>query len=192
VKLPSGGLGHRLSMSGCSHLRSFFRFLFLSGQVLRDLAPSVPRVCKYRQAAPPAFLSPEEIERVLMATARSTPTGRRDYAILFLLTRLGLRAGEIVSLDLTTFAGGPARSWSALKAGSLTSCPCCPILAKPRLHSPGSQRQSIATALLTNMGAPRRAHRPGVRRSHCAAGARQVNQSSSPQLGRGRVHYEVA
>jgi len=81
-------------------LRSFFRFLFLSGQVLRDLAPSVPRVCKYRQSVPPAFLSAEDVERVLAATDRSTPTGRRDYAILLLLARLGLRAGEIVSLEL--------------------------------------------------------------------------------------------
>jgi integrase/recombinase XerD len=81
-------------------LRSFFRFLFLSGQILRDLAPSVPRVCKYRQATPPAFLSPDEVERVLSATDRSTATGRRDYAILLLLARLGLRAGEIVSLEL--------------------------------------------------------------------------------------------
>jgi len=81
-------------------LRSFFRFLFLSGQILRDLAPSVPRVCKYRQAVPPHFLSPEEVDRVLAATDRATPTGRRDYAILLLLARLGLRAGEIVSLEL--------------------------------------------------------------------------------------------
>jgi len=42
-------------------LRSFFRFLFLSGQIPRDLSPSVPRVCKYRQTAPPAFLSPEDV-----------------------------------------------------------------------------------------------------------------------------------
>jgi site-specific recombinase XerD len=81
-------------------LRSFFRFLFLSGQVVHDLAPSVPRVCKYRQTAPPAFLSPEEITRVLVATDRSTPSGRRDYAILLLLARLGLRAGEVASLEL--------------------------------------------------------------------------------------------
>jgi integrase/recombinase XerD len=81
-------------------LRSFFRFLFLSGQIPRDLAASVPRVCKYRQSAPPAFLSPEEVAHVLAAPDRSTPTGRRDYAILLLLARLGLRAGEIVSLEL--------------------------------------------------------------------------------------------
>lgn len=81
-------------------LRSFFRFLFLSGEIVRDLAPSVPRVCKYRQTAPPAFLSPEQITHVLAATDQSKPNGRRDYAILLLLARLGLRAGEIVSLEL--------------------------------------------------------------------------------------------
>jgi len=81
-------------------LRSFFRFLFLTSQIPRDLAFSVPRVCKYRQSAPPAFLSPEEVTRALAVPDRSTPTGRRDYAILLLLARLGLRAGEIVSLEL--------------------------------------------------------------------------------------------
>jgi site-specific recombinase XerD len=48
----------------------------------------------------PAFLSPEEEERVLASTDRSTSRGRRDHAILLLLARLGLRAGEIVSLEL--------------------------------------------------------------------------------------------
>jgi len=81
-------------------LRSFCRFLFLSGHMPVDLSPSVPRVCTYRQSTPPAFLAPEEVTRALAAMDRSTPTGRRDYAILLLLARLGLRAGEIVSLEL--------------------------------------------------------------------------------------------
>lgn len=81
-------------------LRSFLRFLFLSGRIARDLSPAVPTVRKYRLAVPPAFLSPEEVERVLAKTDRSTSTGRRDYAILLLLARLGLRAGEIVALEL--------------------------------------------------------------------------------------------
>jgi integrase/recombinase XerD len=81
-------------------LRSFFRFLFLSGHVPVDLSPAVPRVCKFRQSTPPAFLAPEEVTRALAAMDRSTPRGRRDYAILLLLARLGLRAGEIVSLEL--------------------------------------------------------------------------------------------
>jgi integrase/recombinase XerD len=65
-----------------------------------DLSPAIPRVCKYRQSTPPAFLSPEQVTRVLAATDRSTSRGRRDYAILLLLARLGLRAGEIVLLEL--------------------------------------------------------------------------------------------
>jgi integrase/recombinase XerD len=99
-------LDHTLDRSGeytrllCTALRSFFRFLVLCGQTPRDLSNSVPMVRKYRQAVLPAFLSPEEVERVLTATDRSTLTGRRDHAILLLLARLGLRAGEIASLEL--------------------------------------------------------------------------------------------
>ena len=81
-------------------LRSFCRFLFLSGNLPIDLSASVPRVCKYRQCTPPAFLTPEEVTRALAAVDRSTPRGRRDYAILLLLARIGLRAGEIISLEL--------------------------------------------------------------------------------------------
>ena len=84
----------------CTALRSFFRFLVLCGQTLRDLSKAVPTVRKYRQAVPPAFLSPDEVERVLTAVDRSTLSGRRDQTILLLLARLGLRAGEIVSLEL--------------------------------------------------------------------------------------------
>jgi integrase/recombinase XerD len=81
-------------------LRSFFRFLFLQGYQSTDLSRAVPTVCTYRNATVPAFLSPEHVAQVLAATNRSTPAGRRDYAILLLLARLGLRAGEVVRLEL--------------------------------------------------------------------------------------------
>ncbi len=81
-------------------LRSFFRFLFLCGDLTVDLSLSVPTVRKCQKPGIPAFLSPEEIDQVLAATDQSTATGRRDYAILLLLARLGLRAGEIVTLEL--------------------------------------------------------------------------------------------
>ena len=81
-------------------LRSFCHFLFLRGDTPRDLSDSVPSVRKWRQSSVPRFLTPEQEECVLAATDRSTPRGRRDYAILLLLARLGLRAGEIVALEL--------------------------------------------------------------------------------------------
>lgn len=81
-------------------LRSFLRFLYVRGETAIDLSLSVPTVRRWRQASVPTFLSLEEVESVLSATDRSTPPGRRDYAILLLLARLGLRPGEIVLLEL--------------------------------------------------------------------------------------------
>jgi site-specific recombinase XerD len=80
--------------------RSFFRFLFQKRKIETDLAASIPGVPDWRQATVPKYLTPEEVQRVLRACNRRTPTGRRDYAILLLLARLGLRAGEVVSLQL--------------------------------------------------------------------------------------------
>jgi integrase/recombinase XerD len=65
-----------------------------------DLSASVPTVCKPRRAVVPTFLSPEQIDRVIAAIDRSTLTGRRDHAVLLLLARLGLRAGEIAFPEL--------------------------------------------------------------------------------------------
>jgi site-specific recombinase XerD len=81
-------------------LRSFFRFLHVRGETAIDLSLSVPTVRSWCQASVPTLLSLEEVETVLSATDRSTPRGRRDYAILLLLARLGLRAGEVVFLEL--------------------------------------------------------------------------------------------
>jgi site-specific recombinase XerD len=83
----------------CTALRSFFRFLVLFGKISRDLSNAVPTFRKYRQSVPPAFLSPSEVEQILAATG-SILSGRRDHAILLLLARLGLRGGEVVSLEL--------------------------------------------------------------------------------------------
>ena len=80
--------------------RSFFRFLFQNGELLVNLALSVPSVADRRLSTIPKYLSPDQVERVLGTCNRQTATGRRDYAILLLLARLGLRAGEVVSLQL--------------------------------------------------------------------------------------------
>jgi integrase/recombinase XerD len=80
--------------------RSFFRFLFQDGELQVNLALSVPSVADRRLTTIPKYLNPDQVERVLGTCNRQTATGRRDYAILLLLARLGLRAGEVVSLQL--------------------------------------------------------------------------------------------
>ncbi len=81
-------------------LRSFFRFLLQHGAIERDLAASVPSVANWRLATVPRHISSEEIRQILEACDQGTATGRRDYAILLLLARLGLRGGEVVGLVL--------------------------------------------------------------------------------------------
>ena len=80
--------------------RSFFRYLFQKGELQANLAACVPTVADRRMSTVPKHLIPEEVERVLKACDRSKAIGRRDYAMLLLLARLGLRAGEVVALQL--------------------------------------------------------------------------------------------
>jgi site-specific recombinase XerD len=94
----SGGIGVAKLM--VTALRSFFRFLFLHGKTETDLAGAVPTVPEWRLAGLPKYLTPEEVERVVRSCERDTPVARRNHAIILLLARLGLRAGEVVALDL--------------------------------------------------------------------------------------------
>src|SRR6202051_4066660 len=81
-------------------LRGFFRYLRLRGEIDADLAGCVPRVPDYSFSTVPKFLPPGRVEKILRRTDQSTPRGRRDYAILMLLARLGLRTCEVVRLEL--------------------------------------------------------------------------------------------
>jgi integrase/recombinase XerD len=81
-------------------LRSFLRFCFLEGLTAGDLATAMPAVRRWKYAPVPPCLSGEEVDQVIAAADRSTARGRRAVAILLLLARLGLRAGEIVALEL--------------------------------------------------------------------------------------------
>jgi len=81
-------------------LRSFFRFLFLNGQTESDLAGAVPTVRHWRLAELPKYLNPEEVEQVIRAYERNSPAALRNRAILLLLARLGLRAKEVITLEL--------------------------------------------------------------------------------------------
>jgi len=81
-------------------LRSFLRFLHVRGEIGGDLSAAIPSVRKWSQTSVPKKLTPAEVARVLAVPDRKTATGRRDYAILLLLAKLGLRAGEVIALQL--------------------------------------------------------------------------------------------
>lgn len=81
-------------------LRSFLRFLYLRGQIAEPLADNIPAVQVRRLSEPPKWMSADAIERTLACCDRRSAVGQRNYAILMLLARLGLRAGEVVSMEL--------------------------------------------------------------------------------------------
>jgi site-specific recombinase XerD len=81
-------------------LRSFLRFCLLAGVTATDLSTAVPGVRRWQLASVPPFLKAEEVERVIAAADRSTASGRRAVAMVLLLARLGLRASEVVALEL--------------------------------------------------------------------------------------------
>lgn len=81
-------------------LRSFFRFLHWRGDIPTNLAAAVPNVAQWRLSTVPKSLEPEQVERLLESCDLDTLVGQRDYAILLLIARLGLRAGEVVAMRL--------------------------------------------------------------------------------------------
>ena len=105
-------------------LRSFLRFLFQKVSIGTDLAASVLGVAHWEQATLPKYISSEEVQRVLRACDRRTSIGRRDYAILLLLAPLGLRAGEVVALQLRTSTGGQVKSSFGARGCVRIGCPC--------------------------------------------------------------------
>jgi integrase/recombinase XerD len=83
-----------------SHLRAMFRFLFWSGKTKRDLVNAVPRVALPPQSHLPRYLGPEAVEQLIASVKSDDPVGRRNHAMLLLLARLGLRAPEVIAIQL--------------------------------------------------------------------------------------------
>lgn len=82
------------------HLRSFVRFLCLHGLADSRLIDHVPKVRVYSVGRLPTIWTAQNLQALLGAVDRACPTGKRDYAILLLAARLGLRAGDIRDLRL--------------------------------------------------------------------------------------------
>jgi site-specific recombinase XerD len=80
-------------------LRGLLRFLYLEELTASDLTAAVPSVAGWRGASLPKALPAEHVARLLASCDRTTAVGLRDFAILSVLSRLGLRAGEVAALE---------------------------------------------------------------------------------------------
>lgn len=83
-----------------SHLRTFFQYLFARGATTTNLALSIPKAAQRWDARLPRHLSPDGVEAVLASVRGNPRHGARDYAMLLLMARLGLRAAEVIAIRL--------------------------------------------------------------------------------------------
>ncbi len=94
------GVGRAYAKCFVSALRAFLRFLAVEGRCRPYLDRAVPTIPEWRLSALPRYIEPGEVERVIASCDLGKPCGVRDRAVLLLLARLGLRAGDIMAMKL--------------------------------------------------------------------------------------------
>jgi integrase/recombinase XerD len=100
VAFVTAQCGQRSAAYVTTGLRAFLRFCHLSGRTPRPLVGAVPKVASWRLAKLPKAVPPDTVQALLASCDRRTTYGRRDFAVLMLLSRLGLRTGEVAGLCL--------------------------------------------------------------------------------------------
>jgi site-specific recombinase XerD len=104
-------------------LRSFLRYTHYRGDVTLDLAAAVPIVANWSMPSIPRAIGADQVGQLLASIDRGTTIGRRDYAILLLLARLGLRSGEVAFLELDDIDWDAGQVSVRGKGGQRTALP---------------------------------------------------------------------
>ncbi|HEX2745879.1 MAG TPA: site-specific integrase [Streptosporangiaceae bacterium] len=148
------GLARTTVRSGCGVLRVFLRYAHRQGLLATDLSKAVEWPTAYRLADIPRSISREEVALVLAAVDRSTPCGKRDYAILLLLVTYGLRAREVAALTLDDIDWRRDRlAIPGRKAGHSTAFPLSAVVGEALVdylrhgRPPGTGRHVFFRAL---------------------------------------------
>lgn len=97
--LTAGSRPHR-DKTVTTHLRTFLQYLFGKGATTNNLALSIPSTHQRWGARLPRHISSDGVEKILASVRRNPRHGARDYAMLLLMARLGLRAAEVIAIRL--------------------------------------------------------------------------------------------
>ena len=137
--------GHGRAAPG-SATRSFLRFLAWRGVAPSGLDRAIPAIRRARHASLPTHLSQEQLARLLQRPAVFSPAANRDRAILSLLAGLGLRAGEVATLDLDDLDW--IRDNSACTPGKAAASGCCRCPGKLALRWPSISSTAARSNLI--------------------------------------------
>lgn len=145
-------------------LRMFLRFLIAEGKCAVNLAEAVPSVAQWKHSSLPRYLKAQDVERIIASCNLGSPVGRRDRAILLLLARLGLRAGDIVQIQLEDIDWKGAWISVTGKSRRQTKFPLTQEVGQAIInYFQDGRPQADTTALFVGSRAPFRAFA-----SHCA------------------------
>lgn len=102
IKTLAGYTYKTVEQNLCS-LRAFFRFLHMNGEINKDFSTKIPMVQTRKQTRIPSVWTAEDLRKLIGAIDRGSPIGKRDYAIILLACRLGLRCTDIKNLTIDNF-----------------------------------------------------------------------------------------
>ena len=105
------------------YLRHILRFLFWRGQMAQDLSSSIPPIARKRRVAMDRHVASERVEKLFEDSFGHTPIALRDYAVLLIMSRLGLRSQEVITMRLEDSDGSVGRVLLHGKGGDLSSRP---------------------------------------------------------------------
>jgi site-specific recombinase XerD len=109
VVTESCGFGHSKAELTVTAVRMFLRFLIAHRECPEHLQHAIPRLASWGKTVLPRYIAAEAVERVISSCDVSTPLGSRDHAVLLLLARLALRAGDVANLRLKDLDWAHAR-----------------------------------------------------------------------------------
>ncbi len=176
-----------------SALRSFFRYLRCRGDIATDLAACIPPIANWQFSALPKFLHPHQVQQVLSQCDRATSRGRRDYAILLLLARLGLRACEIVALTLDDIQWETGEISIQGKGNRLASLPLPPDVGQAIAAYLKNDRPACSTRhVFIRMKAPRRGFAGSIAISTIVARTLKKAGIQSPHMGAHLFRHTLA
>lgn len=168
-------------------LRMFLRFLIAEGHCPAALLGAIPTLAHWRLSSVPRYLPPDDVERLIASCDVSSPVGLRDRAILLLLARLGLRAGDIVGLRLQDIDWKNAWISVCGKGRQQTRLPLSREVGRAIVTYLQEGRPPAGTdALFLRTRAPFRALR-----SHCAVSVlvdRAIRRAGISRPSRGAAH----
>jgi site-specific recombinase XerD len=127
-------------------LRMFLRFLITQGRCAPELLAAIPTVAGWRRCVLPSYLGAEEVERVLDTCDGATAKGARDRAVLLLLVRLGLRAGDVAALQLNDIDWEQGLLRVAGKNRRQTALPLPQEVGEALWHYVANHRPAVATS----------------------------------------------